>query len=85
MRKRIPSFKSDEEAAAFVDTADLTKYDLSGAKPVRFEFEKKGARVNMRMPEPLLKAVKSRARERGIPYQRFIREALERAVAADRR
>jgi predicted DNA binding CopG/RHH family protein len=80
MKKKIPTFKSDREAEAFVDTADLTKYDLSGAKPVRFEFEKKGARVNMRMPEPLLKAVKRRAKARGIPYQRFIREALEEAV-----
>ena len=84
MRKRIPTFKSDEEAATFVGAADLTRYDLSGARPVRFEFEKKGSRVNMRIAEPLLKAVKSRARERGIPYQRFIREALEQAVAASR-
>ena len=84
MKKRIPTFKSDQEAEAFVSAADLTEYDLSGAKPVRFEFGKKAARVNMRMPEPLLKAVKQRARARGIPYQRFIREALEEAVAASR-
>jgi predicted DNA binding CopG/RHH family protein len=48
---------------------------------VRFAFEKKAARVNIRWPEPLLEAVKARARARGIPYQRFIREALEEAVA----
>jgi len=59
----------------------LTEYDLSGATPVRFEFEKKAARVNMRLPKPLLDAVKKRARRRGVPYQRFIREALERALA----
>jgi predicted DNA binding CopG/RHH family protein len=82
MKKKIPTFKSDREAEAFVDTADLTEYDLSRAKPFRFEFEKKGARVNMRMPEPLLNALKSRAKERGIPYQRFIREALEEAVTS---
>jgi predicted DNA binding CopG/RHH family protein len=35
----------------------------------------------MRLPETLLKAVKERAQARGIPYQRFIREALEQAVA----
>ena len=81
MKKKTPTFESEREAEGFVNTADLTQYDLSGAKPVRFEFEKKGARVNMRMPEPLLKAVKSRAKARGIPYQRFIREALEEAVA----
>ena len=78
--KKIPTFKSDEEAERFVATADLTEYDLSHFKPVRFEFEKKAARVNMRLPETLLKAVKERAEARGIPYQRFIREALEQAV-----
>lgn len=81
MKKQIPTFKSDEEAERFVESADLSEYDLSGAKPVRFEFEKKGARVNMRLPEPLLEAVKDRAKARGIPYQRFIREALEQAVS----
>jgi predicted DNA binding CopG/RHH family protein len=84
MKKRIPAFKTDRQAEDFVNTADLTQYDLSGAKSVRFEFERKDARVNMRMPEPLLKAVKRRAKTRGIPYQRFIREALEAAVAERR-
>jgi predicted DNA binding CopG/RHH family protein len=80
MKKRIPTFKTDKSAENFVDTADLTEYDLSGGKLVRFEFEKKAARINMRLPEPLLEAVKESAKERGIPYQRFIREALEHAV-----
>jgi predicted DNA binding CopG/RHH family protein len=80
MKKKIPRLKSDGDAEAFVAEADLTDYDLSGARPTQFEFEKKGARINMRLPQPLLDAVKQRARQRGIPYQRFIREALERAV-----
>ena len=41
MKKKIPTFKTDEEAARFVETADLSKYDLSGLKPVMFEFEKR--------------------------------------------
>jgi predicted DNA binding CopG/RHH family protein len=36
----------------------------------------------MRVPKTLLVAVKDRARARGIPYTRFIRETLERAIAA---
>ena len=80
MKKKIPAFKTDAEAETFVDTADLTQYDLSGGKPVRFEFEKKDSRVNMRLPETLLDAVRRSARKRGIPYQRFIRETLEDAV-----
>ncbi len=82
MKKKIPTFKTDREAERFIDTADLSDYDLSGARPVRFEFEKKDARVNMRLPQPLLDALKERAKQRGIPYQRLIREALERAVTA---
>lgn len=82
MKKKIPTFKTDREAERFIDTADLSDYDLSGARPVRFEFEKKDARVNMRLPKALLDALKVLARQRGIPYQRLIREALERAVTA---
>ena len=78
--KPLPRLKSDAEAERFVDTADLSDYDLSGFGPARFEFEKKSAQVNLRMPEGLLKAVKERAKKRGIPYQRFIRKALERAL-----
>lgn len=80
MKKKIPTFKSDEEAEKFVATADLSEYDLSGGRPVRFEFARKAARINMRVPEALLDAVKKKAAARGIPYQRFIRETLERAV-----
>lgn len=80
-RKPLPRLKTDEEAERFVAEADLSEYDLSGFKPARFEFEKKSARVNMRLPEPLLDAVKAKAQARGIPYQRFIREAIERALA----
>jgi predicted DNA binding CopG/RHH family protein len=80
MKRKVPRLTTDEEAEAFLDQ-DLSDLDFSQFKPVRFEFEKKAARVNMRLPEPLLQAVKARAKARGIPYQRFIREALEQAVA----
>ena len=80
-KKKIPRFKSDEEAERFVDTADLSEYDLSGLKPVRFEFEKKSAQLNMRVPKSMLDAVKRRADARGIPYTRFIREAVESALS----
>ena len=81
MKKQIPTFKSDEEAEQFIATADLSKYDLSGLKPVRFEFEKKSAQLNMRVPKGLLDAVKQRSAVRGIPYTRFIREAVESALS----
>lgn len=75
-----PPLKTDEAAERFVDQADLTRYDLSRFRSMNFEFEKKTARVNMRLPEPLLRAVKAKAETRGTPYQRLIREAIERAL-----
>jgi predicted DNA binding CopG/RHH family protein len=65
MKKKIPSFKSDAAAERFVSRADLTRYDLSGLKPVQFEFEKKSAQLNMRLPKPLYgcgKTARQRAR-----------------------
>ena len=38
-------------------------------------------RVNMRLPKPLLDGVKARASAEGMPYQRYIRKALEEALA----
>ena len=80
MKKKLPRLRSDKEAEDFVANADLTQYDLSGMQTVQFEFAPKDARINMRLPEDLLKSVKHTAARRGIPYQRFIRQALERAV-----
>ena len=81
--KPLPSLQSDRAAELFVEFSDLTKFDLSSLKPARFEFAPKEARVNMRLPGPLLAAVKSAAERRGVPYQRFIRQALERALIID--
>jgi len=82
MKKKIPSFKSDAAAERFVSRANLTRYDLSGLKPMRFEFEKKTAQLNMRLPKALLDAVKLRAQKRGIPYTRFLRELIEQGIAS---
>lgn len=81
MKKAIPTFDSDQEAERFIEAADLSEYDLSGGRRVQFEFQKKSATVNIRMSEDLLQALKDRAQQRGIPYQRLIREALEQALS----
>jgi len=38
--KPLPTLASDEAAGHFVATADLSEYDLSGFKPIRFEIAK---------------------------------------------
>ena len=80
MKKPIPTFKTDKEAEDFVATADLTDYDLSGGEVVRFELKPKDKSVNLRLPAQLLEAAQNRAKRAGVPYQRFIRMALERAL-----
>lgn len=80
MKRKLPTLDSDQAAADFVEQADLSKYDLSAMKPMRFEFAAKESRVNMRLPGELLAAVKAAASKAGIPYQRYIRHALEEAI-----
>jgi predicted DNA binding CopG/RHH family protein len=82
MSKKLPILTSDEEAEAFLDSADLSEYDLSELKPVKFEYLKKTAKLNMRLPESLLAAIKAKADAQGIPYQRYIRQVLEADVRA---
>lgn len=80
MKKPLPKLKTDKEAEDFVAEADLTQYDLSGLKPTRFEFKTKDKSITMRLPESLLSAIKAEAERSGIPYQRFIRKALENSL-----
>ena len=76
---RVPRMTTDEEAEAFLEQ-DLSELDYSQFKPINWELFTKSARINMRLPEALLQALKARAAERGIPYQRLIREVLEREL-----
>jgi predicted DNA binding CopG/RHH family protein len=80
MKKKVPHFKTDEEAEAFLEQ-DLTDYlHAENFKPMHFEIRPKEKSVNLRMSEALLDAVRESAKREGVPYQRFIRHVLERAV-----
>ena len=79
MKKKVPRLKTDRQAEAFL-AQDLSDLDFTQFKAARFEFEKKDEQINMRIPKPLLAAVKARAKARGIPYTRLIRETLEKAM-----
>lgn len=79
--RKVPILKTDEEAEAFL-MQDLSDLDFSQFKRHHFEFEKKEAQVNLRVPEGLLEAVKDRAKQKGMPYTRYIRLLMERDIAA---
>ena len=80
MIKKVRRLKTDKQAEALL-AQDLSNLDFSQFKPARFEFERKDEQINMRVPKQLLDAVKARAKMRGIPYTRLIREALEQAMS----
>lgn len=80
MSKRVPRLRTDEDAEKFLEN-DLSNYiDPEHMVPLRFEFENKNKAINIRLSEGLLKAIQDKAKKEGIPYQRFIRMVLERAV-----
>lgn len=74
--RKVPIFKTDKEAEDFLDQ-DLSDLDFSQFKPVHFEMRKKDKQINLRLPEDMLIAVKARAEDLGVPYQRLIRQAIE--------
>jgi len=72
LKEKVPRLRTDKQAQAFL-AQNLSKLDFSQFKPAHFEFERKDEQINMRVPKPLLAAVKAHAKARGIPYTRFIR------------
>lgn len=80
MSKKLPALRSDKDAEALLDQ-DLSRYISAGnLEPFPFEYMPKHKSVNLRISDELLKAVRAAARRRGIPYQRYIRQALELAI-----
>jgi len=79
-KKKWPTLPTDEAAEDFVAKADMSEYDWSAAEPVHYEFEDKSARVTMRISEGQLDAIKAEAAKRGVKYQRFMRELIERGM-----
>lgn len=80
MKKKLPELKSDKEAEDFLEK-DLTNYlNLKKFQRVSFEFQPKTKKVNLRFPEKLLDAVRKEAKRQGIPYQKYIRQAVEHSL-----
>lgn len=84
MKNNVPRFKTDQEAERFL-ARDLTDYlDLKNFTSVTFELLPKTRQVNLRFSEPLLSAVRERADEEGISYQKYIRRAVEGSLTTRR-
>jgi predicted DNA binding CopG/RHH family protein len=74
MMKSIPKFKSDEEAAEFWDTHDLTDYEdeLETVEDVVFDL-KPLKPVCLRLPEQQIARLKRIAATKGMGYQTMVR------------
>lgn len=82
MKKKVPKFKSDKEAADFLEQ-DLTDYiNPRKDQRVTFEFLPKTEKVNLRFPPELLKEVRKKAARKGMSYQKYIRQAVEESLTA---
>lgn len=80
--KPFPRLDTEDDVAAFVETADLSDYDMSGFRRTSMEALMKEVQVNVRLPEPLYQAVKAEAARQKVPYSRYVRSVLEQAVRA---
>ncbi|MBU2763389.1 MULTISPECIES: CopG family antitoxin [Acidithiobacillaceae] len=78
--KKMPTMTTDEQAEQFLEQ-DLSDLDFRQFQPMQFEMAPKDTTLNMRLPAPLLAAVKARAAAKKIPYTRYIRMLLESDVA----
>ena len=77
MSKKFPDLKTETQADDWLQSADLTDYDLSEMKKVRFELAPKDTSISLRLPAGLLATLKARAAEANMPTQRFIRVLIE--------
>jgi Protein of unknown function (DUF3680). len=88
--KKIPKFKSDQEAARFWDTHSLTEFE-NDLEPVREKvFVKPEKQVmTIRIDQQLVNAMKAIAREKGINYSTLARmwliERLKKEIEKTRK
>ena len=67
MSKKFPDLKSEEEVDAWLQDADLTEYDLTDMKKVRFELARKDASISLRLPTALLASLRAEAAKANMP------------------
>ena len=80
MGKQLPALRNDNDTEELLDR-DLSEYlSAETLEPFPFEYRSKQKSVNLRISDELLQAVRAAARRDGIPYQRYIRQALELAL-----
>ena len=80
--KKIPKFKTEEEERKFWSKADSTSYvDWTKAKRASFPRLKPSTKtISIRLPENLIKELKTLANKRDVPYQSLIKIILNERI-----
>ena len=78
MKSSKKNIKKTEQDPLAGDLSHL--FEENGWQQVRFEFKPKNKTLTIRVSNDLLKAVKERAKEAGLDYQKWVRIALEHMV-----
>ena len=80
MSKHLPKMRSDKEAEDLLEQ-DISEYlHPQNFTQVSFEFLPKDTTISLRISSDLLEAIQTASSKRGISYQKFIREAVERSL-----
>jgi len=84
-KKRVPTFKNEDEERDFWATADFTEYfDKEEFKPAVFpNLKPTSASISIRIPQYLLMRLKERANKLDVPYQALMKQYIARGIAAD--
>ncbi len=82
MKKKIPTFKTEDEERAFWAKHDATEYfDWSTAKRAVFPNLKPSTKtISLRLPESLIEELKLLANKRDVPYQSLLKVFLAERV-----
>lgn len=86
-KKQVPRFRTEEEERAFWSKHESTEYvDYDRGKRVVFPNLKASTQtISLRVPEPLLDAIKAVANERDVPYQSLMKMILAEWAARELR
>ncbi len=84
--KRIPKFRSHEEAGEFWMTHDTTEYlDWSKAQRVQFpKLRPSTTTISLRLPQGMLDELRILANQQDVPYQSLLKVYLAERLAAER-
>jgi predicted DNA binding CopG/RHH family protein len=85
MKKRVPKFKNENRERDFWSENDSSEYlNWKSAERVLFPNLKPSTKaISLRLPEPLLDALRQMANERDVPYQSLIKIFLQERIEQD--